>query len=279
VHIRANLKLPASITRRRYGISGNFAVASYLAHANRRSIVLSLAREERRVICREGRFLIIDAPIGVTQAALTSSVWNDPHEISVCPIFPHPSRTERPILGKYREMEKKKGGTDAEFLMPGAVFGITARHLRSVLFHPAVRSFFPSTARREKIASSPDRRRVDPRLSPPPRNLILPLQKCNRTIERSRRKEENGPAMATRATGRLPVFAMAREASCVCVAHTRARARARSACSHTVAHLHAMHYACTPSSRRDAPRAPRRALSRTHARTHARMYMSALVSQ
>jgi len=107
---------------------------------------------------------------------------------------------------------------------------------------------------------------------PPPRNLILPLQKCNRTIERSRRKEENGPAMATRAIGRSLGYQFLRWP-----ARPRASVFARTAacaCSHTVAHLHAMHYACTPSSRRDAPRAPRRSLSlaRAHARTHARTH-------
>lgn len=66
-------------------------------------------------------------------------------------------------------------------------------------------SFFLPAARREKSVSSLDRRRRSPSSLPLPPDPQTPsLQKCNRTIERSRRigREENGPAMAMRATGR-----------------------------------------------------------------------------
>jgi len=170
---------------------------------------------------------------------------------------------------------KKKSRNRCPVCGARVVFGITDISEASPFIPPCAPSFLP-TARREKTVSSPDRRRVDPRLSPPPRNLILPLQKCNRTIERSLLAKRR---MAPQWQRGRPV---ARSATSFCdgprglvrlCSHVHACARAPAAacaCSHTVAHLHAMHYACTPSSRRDAPCAPRRALSRTHARTHAR---------
>lgn len=166
-------------------------------------------------------------------------------------------------------------------------------------------SFFLRRPRREKSPSSLDRRQVAPRLLAPSPPHPLSLQKCNRTIERSRRigrEEESGRslAMAMRATGRLrlPVFATVPRGPVH--THTRARAlthlthvpyaRARTH-PHAKVRLHATHYVCTPSlSRIHRASAKRRSFSlsfslpfaRTlslHAsRTHARMCTDALAS-
>lgn len=154
---------------------------------------------------------------------------------------------------------------------------------------PSVRFFasFLRRPRREKSPSSLDRRRVAPRLlAPSPPHSTLWLQKCNRTIERSRRigREESGPAMAMRATGRLqlPVFATVPRGLIQTHTHcTRTWCMRARMHPHSGVRLHATHYVCTPSSR-DAPRARSVALSRArcthHARTHVRMYRRICVS-
>jgi len=152
-------------------------------------------------------------------------------------------------------------------------------HLRNVLFHSVISSPLSFCRPRAVRKVRPPPIDIGSLLATPLFPLFLlrspaapfvaKVQQDDREKSFRIGREENGPAMAMRATGRLPVFATIPRCS---------RIRARTficACTHALTYRRAStreaHYACTPPLRGDAPRAPQVAFSRahTHARTHA----------
>lgn len=146
------------------------------------------------------------------------------------------------------------------------------RHPRNVLFHPVVSSA-PSFCLPRVV------RKVCP-----PSIVFLPLLPLNSQLlvakvqqddrekssywERGERSR-NGNA-GDRSPARLPVFArIPRGPARVCI--TRTRVCARHTHSHTGVHLHATHYACTPS--------PLRSLALARVRTYAHKYAYGRVSE